>query len=85
MLASTYKYEIKNISFCSLKYEDSKNEDRSLTYPNLKEKRKQINRVSGLRTIQVPNNPAAHMNDRLKSTCWKNVHNYVSFAVVMCK
>ena len=51
MLVSTYKYQIKNISFCSLKYEDHKNEDRSLTYPNLKEKRKQIDVVSGLRSI----------------------------------
>ena len=25
----------------------------------------------------MPNNPAAHMNDRLKSTCRKNVHNYI--------
>ena len=68
-----------------MKYEDHKNEGRLLTCPNLKEKRKQINVVSGLRTynsIQMPNNPAARMNDRLKSTCQKNVHNYVSFVVM---
>ena len=48
---STYKFWIKNISFCNLKYEDHKNEDCSLTYPNLKEKRKQVDMVSGLPAI----------------------------------
>ena len=37
-----------SISFCSLKYEDLKNEDSSLTYPNLIKKRKQIDVVSSL-------------------------------------
>ena len=41
----------KNISFCSLKYVGNKNEDCSLTYPNLEEKRKQTEVVSGLRAI----------------------------------
>ena len=41
----------KNISFYSLKYEDLKNGDCSLTYPDLKEKRKQIDVVSGPRAM----------------------------------
>ena len=35
----------------SLKYENRKNGDCELPYPNLKEKRKQIDVVSGLRAI----------------------------------
>ena len=35
----------KNISFCILKYGDHKNEDCSLTYPDINEKRKQIDVV----------------------------------------
>ena len=42
---------LKNISFCRLTNEDHKNEDCSLTYPNLKEERKQIDVVSGLRAM----------------------------------
>ena len=41
----------KNISFCSLKYGDHRNEDCSLTYPNINKERKQIDVVSGLRTM----------------------------------
>ena len=48
MLASTDKYWIKDTSSCSLKYEDLKNEDCSLTYPNLKEKRKANRRGVGV-------------------------------------
>ena len=56
MLVSTYKYWMKNILFCNLKYEDHKNEDCSLTYANLKEKRKQVNVVSALHAIQLHTN-----------------------------
>ena len=31
------------MSFCSLKYEDHKNEDCSLTYPNINEKNDYLN------------------------------------------
>ena len=51
MFVSTDKHWIKNISFCSLKYGDHKNKDGSLTYPNINEKRKQIDMVSGLGAI----------------------------------
>ena len=51
MLVSTYKQWIKDMSFCSLKYGGHKNEDCSLTRPNIKEKQKQTDVVSGLRVI----------------------------------
>ena len=54
MLVSTYKYWIKSIPFWNLKYEYLKNEDCSLTYPNLKEKRKQIDVVSGVTCHIIP-------------------------------
>ena len=41
------------MSFGSLKYEDHKNEDCWLTYPNLTEKRKQIDVISGIRTRHI--------------------------------
>ena len=56
MLVYTYKHWIKNISLCSLKYGDPENEDCSLNYPNIKEKRKQIDVMSGLRAIQLHTN-----------------------------
>ena len=45
----TYRYCIQDTTLCKLKYvyEDLKNGDCLLTYPNLKEKQKQIDAVSG--------------------------------------
>ena len=78
----------KNISFCSLKCGNDKNEDCSLTYPNIQEKRKQIDVVSGLRainSIKMPKkNLAGSVIDRSKSTCRKRDQSYDIF-VVVCK
>ena len=76
MLVSTYRYCIKNISFCSLKYKSLKNGDCSLTYPILKEKQKQTDVVSMscviYSTIQIKQ---VELIDHPKSTCRRMVHS----------
>ena len=87
MLVSTYKHWIKNISLCSLKYEDPKNEDCSLTYPNIKKNERKstwCQVYAPYNSTQMPENLAGSVIDRQKSTLRKSVHSY-NFFVVMCK